>query len=186
MYDCIFYKNSDRKPKRQILVSKVMKITKKDFNFDTVMANTDTDNGGGTWWTAPAESESGRLMMVSGRRDVDKFRNNPRFKIRVEITWPYEGDASGMPSEEESELMASVQDALTDEFRRDPVAVLTGIFTGDDERNWIFYTLSTHIFGRKLNEALEEFPQLPISIYCENDPDWQEYTEMCQAEINVD
>ncbi len=130
------------------------------------------------WWTSPTESENGRLIMVTGRRDVDKFRNNTRFNIRVEISWKYDGDASGMPNYETSTLMEQVQEALETEFKKDPIAVLTGIYTGDNERNWVFYTLSTHIFGRKLNEALVNFELLPITIYCENDPDWNEYQEM--------
>lgn len=130
------------------------------------------------WWTAPAESESGRLIMVTGRRDVDGFRNNPKFSIRVEITWKYESDSSGMPDEPTSKLMEEVQDALTEAFRKDPVAILTGIYTGDGERNWVFYTLSTHIFGRKLNETLAPFDLLPITVYTENDPDWEEYRQM--------
>ena len=116
--------------------------------------------------------------MVTGRRDVDKFRNNSRFNIRVEISWKYDGDASGMPNYETSTLMEQVQGALETEFKKDPIAILTGIYTGDNERNWVFYTLSTHIFGRKLNEALVNFELLPITIYCENDPDWNEYQEM--------
>lgn len=138
------------------------------------------------WWTAPAESEDGRLIMVTGRRDVARFRQNPKFSIRVEITWPYQGDKTGMPDMPTSTLMQDVQDALTAEFAKDPVAVLTGIFTGADERNWVFYTLSTHIFGRKLNEVLAPFDLLPISVYTENDPRWEEYDEMCQAEIVTD
>lgn len=130
------------------------------------------------WWTSPTESENGRLIMVTGRRDVDKFRNNSRFNIRVEISWKYDGDASGMPNYETSTLMEQVQEALEAEFKKDPIAILTGIYTGDNERNWVFYTLSTHIFGRKLNEALVNFELLPITIYCENDPDWNEYQEM--------
>lgn len=130
------------------------------------------------WWTSPTESENGRLIMVTGRRDVDKFRNNSRFNIRVEISWEYDGDASGMPNYETSTLMEQVQEALEAEFKKDPIAILTGIYTGDNERNWVFYTLSTHIFGRKLNEALVNFELLPITIYCENDPDWNEYQEM--------
>lgn len=130
------------------------------------------------WWTSPTESESGRLIMVTGRRDVDSFKNNPRFSIRVEITWPYDGDSNGMPDLSTSELMEAVQDKLNECFEKDPVAVLTGIYTGDDRRDWVFYTLSTHIFGRKLNEALKDFELLPISIYTENDPDWAEYAEM--------
>lgn len=130
------------------------------------------------WWTAPTESENGRLIMVTGRRDIAEFRNNPRFNIRVEITWKYNGDASGMPDYETSSLMEKVQESLEQIFKKDPVAILTGIYTGDNERNWIFYTLSTHIFGRKINEALASFEILPISIYCENDSDWNEYQEM--------
>ena len=130
------------------------------------------------WWTSPTESENGRLIMVTGRRDVDKFRNNSRFNIRVEISWKYEGDAVGMPNYETSTLMEQVQETLEAEFKKDPIAILTGIYTGDNERNWVFYTLSTHIFGRKLNEALVNFELLPITIYCENDPNWNEYQEM--------
>lgn len=139
-----------------------------------------------TWWTAPTDSESGRLILVTGRKDIDKFRSNPRFNIRVEVTWKYEGEENGMPDKETSTLMEEVQDALQKEFKKDPVAVLTGIFTGDNQRDWIFYTLSTHIFGRKLNETLASFPLLPLTIYTENDPNWEEYAEMCEAEIKMD
>lgn len=135
----------------------------------------------GDWWTSPTESDSGQLIMVTGRRDIDTFRNNPKFNIRVEITWPYGSDASGMPDIATSTLMEQVQDALQQAFIKDPVAVLTGIYTGAGERNWVFYTLSTHIFGRKLNEALAPFELLPLTIYTENDPEWAEYAEMKAA-----
>ena len=136
-----------------------------------------------SWWTAPAESEDGHLIMVTGNKDVAKFRSNPRFCIRIEVSWNYTGDASGMPDTATSELMEQVQEALQTEFRKDPVAILTGIFTGDGKREWVFYSVSTHIFGKKLNQALEPFPLLPITVYCENDPGWEGYDEMTQAEI---
>lgn len=137
-------------------------------------------------WTAPAESEDGHLIMVTGNKDVAKFRSNPRFCIRIEVSWNYTGDASGMPDTATSELMEQVQEALQTEFRKDPVAILTGIFTGDGKREWVFYSVSTHIFGKKLNQALEPFPLLPITVYCENDPGWEGYDEMTQAEIRFD
>lgn len=130
------------------------------------------------WWTAPTENEDGQLIMVTGRRDIDKFRNNPRFTIRVEITWIYNSERQGMPDRSTSELMEKVTDAMTSVFKKDPVAVITGIYTGAGERNWIFYTLSTHIFQKKINEALLDFETLPIKIYAENDARWEEYSEM--------
>lgn len=140
----------------------------------------------GTWWTAPAESENGRLIMVTGRKDIEKFRQNPRYKIRIEVSWPYEAEPDGMPDSATSKLMEEVQEVLQAEFRKDPVAVLTGIFTGDGRRDWVFYTTSTHIFGRKLNELLAPFPLLPLEISAENDPDWEAYDEMAEAEIKID
>lgn len=144
------------------------------------------DNDNNVWWTAPAQSESGRLIMVTGRKDVATFRDNPRFNIRVEVKWPYKGDASGMPDVATSELMEQATDLINAELHNDPVAVLTGIFTGDDERDWVFYTLSTHIFEKKLNKALATLPLLPLEIQCENDPGWEAYDEMAEAEVKLD
>jgi hypothetical protein len=137
------------------------------------------------WWTAPTESENGNLIMVTGRRDIENFKNNPKFNIRIEVTWKYNSDKSGMPDFETSSLMEEVQTSIEDTFKKDPIAVLTGIYTGDGERNWIFYTLSTNIFGKKFNEALQSFELLPITIYAEKDPEWNEYQEMKSlTEIN--
>ena len=138
------------------------------------------------WWTAPAEAEDGRLIMVTGRKDVDRFRSNPRYSIRVEVTWTYDPLPDGMPDKATSEQMENVQDILEQTFAKDPVAVLTGIYTGAGERNWVFYTTSTNIFGRKLNEALASLPVLPLTIYTENDPQWEEYAEMSETEIKMD
>lgn len=143
------------------------------------------DRESGEWWTAPAESEDGRLVMVSGRKDVKAFRSNPRFKIRIEIVWPYGEDNpnSAMPGNEDAELMGEATDRLKEIFHKDPVAVMTGIFTGAGERTWVFYTLSTNIFQKKLNEALEPLPTLPLKISAENDPEWEAFDEMSELEV---
>lgn len=130
------------------------------------------------WWTSPTESENGRLIMVTGRRDMDNIIASGKYNIRVDISWKYVGDKSGMPNLETSTLMEKVTDALTDVFKKDPVAIMTGIYTGDDERNWILYTKNLKIFEFRLNEALSSFELLPISIHAENDSEWNEYQEM--------
>lgn len=83
-----------------------------------------------------------------------------------------------MPSESDSELMEGVTEALEAAFKADPVAVLAGIYTGDGERTLLFYTLSLHIFQRKFNEALAQFPTLPLQFEAFEDPDWEEYRQM--------
>ncbi len=136
------------------------------------------------WWTSPAQADDGRLIMVSGRRDIDAFRSNPRFSIRINITWEYsDAPDAGMPCDADAALMEQATDSLQAILKADPVAVLTGIYTGAGRRDWVFYTLSTHIFQKKLNEALAPLPLLPLQITAENDPGWEEYAEMRLTEI---
>lgn len=135
------------------------------------------------WWSAPTEAENGNVIIVTGRRELDEARAMGVYNYRVEVTWPYEGDRNGMPRYKTSMLMNEVNEALCECFRKDPVAIVTGIYTGDGERNWIFYTRSLHIFQRKFNEALAQFEALPLSFYAEEDPDWEEYAELQKTEI---
>ena len=137
------------------------------------------------WWTSPLEDENGNLIMVTGRGDIDKFRSNPKFKIGVAVTNPNNGIPIGTPTDEEADQLQATADSFDTVLKADPVAVLTGIYTGAGERQMVFYTLSTNIFNKKLNLALEPFPLLPLTITAENDPDWEEYDEMRSlSEIN--
>lgn len=133
-------------------------------------------------WTSPTETADGRLVMATGRLDVEKFRSNPRFTIRVDVSWIYnDAPDATMPSEADAAIMEEATDNFNRILEKDPVAVLTGIYTGAGRRDWVFYTASTNIFNKKLNEALAPLPLLPLQITAENDPEWAEYDEMIHA-----
>lgn len=136
------------------------------------------------WWTAPSEDSEGRTVLVTGRRALDNVIATGRYRYRIEMTWLYEPDAAGMPSLDTSRTMETVTDALQDSLRRDPVAVMTGIYTGAGERNWVFYAVTLKSFQAMLNKALSAIEELlPLTFHAEEDPDWEEYREMCQSEI---
>ena len=135
-----------------------------------------TDN----WFSTMAEADNEMPIFVSGRDDLDEIRLSGKFKERVEIYWKYDSSHNGMPSDTEGELMEKVVDALRNAVEKDKLAILTGIYTGNNERTMVFYTRTSRIFGERLNEALANLPQLPITLYVEIDPDWNEYTEMCE------
>jgi hypothetical protein len=138
-------------------------------------------NIGDEWWTSPTESPEGKLVIVTGRDGVEPFRQTGKYTIRVTITWMYDSDSTGMPNVATSKVMEAVTDNLKEIFAKDPVAVMTGIYTGAGERNWVFYTRSLPIFDKKLNEALAEFELLPIKLMAEEDDEWAEYDEMREA-----
>ena len=92
--------------------------------------------------------------------------------------WKYEGDDKGMPSEALAEKMEEVQEVLRKAMEKDKLSILTGVYTGGGERIWVYYTRTVRVFGERLNEALAPFEMLPISIYTEVDPEWEEYLDM--------
>ncbi|MDR0431384.1 MAG: DUF695 domain-containing protein [Tannerellaceae bacterium] len=130
------------------------------------------------WFTALSESESGELVTVIGRDALGEFIESGKFKERVEITWKYEPDSKGMPSNVEGERMETVQETLRKAMEKDKFSILTGVYTGGGEKVWVFYTRTSRVFGEKLNEVLEPFELLPISIYTEADSGWEEYKDM--------
>lgn len=130
------------------------------------------------WFTALSENESGQMVIVSGRDELTEFVQSGKFKERVEITWRFAGDAKGIPAEEIAARMEAVQEVLQKAMEKDKLAILTGVYTGGGEKIWVFYTRTVRVFGERLNEALADFEQLPITIYTEVDPEWEEYLDM--------
>lgn len=130
------------------------------------------------WWTAPTVAANGRTVMVTGRDGVDEAMEGGKYNDRIEITWPYVADAAGMPSDDDARLMEQADMALRAAFAKEKACLLTGIYTGDGERNWVVYTKNPRIFNSVLNRALAPLPQLPLRLYAEKDPEWNEYREM--------
>lgn len=130
------------------------------------------------WFTALSEDGDGHLVTVYGRDELTEFVQSGKFKERVEITWKYEGDAKGMPADKLAEQMEIVEETLRKAMEKDKLSILTAVYTGAGEKIWVFYTRTVRVFGERLNEALAAFELLPISIYTELDPEWEEYRDM--------
>lgn len=130
------------------------------------------------WFTALSQDESGNMITVYGRDELNEFMQSGKLKERVEITWKYEGDKNGMPSDKLAELMESVEETLRKVMEKDKLSILTSVYTGSGEKIWVFYTRTVRVFGERLNDALASFDLLPITIYTELDPEWEEYRDM--------
>lgn len=130
------------------------------------------------WWTYPAESENGKTLIVTGRDSISKFMEGGRYPYRVTVSWDYDALADGMPADGDAAMLEKVTDALLDSFRKDKVAVMTGIYTGDGRRDWVMYVKNLKIFSIVFNKALTDLPQLPLLIEAEEDAGWDEYLHM--------
>lgn len=136
------------------------------------------------WFTTVAEDENGRTVIIAGRSGIEAFRNSGKFNDRMEITWNYGGD--GMPDEQTARQMEEVCAALKKAVEKNKLAILTGAYTGGGKRIWVFYSRHNGAFGETLNSTLASFPLLPISIYAEKDPEWDEYTAIAEMQLPED
>lgn len=130
------------------------------------------------WWSYPAVGESGRTIIVTGRDRIDDYKDSGKYVYRIDVCWEYNSLPDGMPEDDDATLMEEATDALIEAFKKDRVAVMTGIYTGDGKRDWVFYTKNLKIFSIVFNNALESLPTIPIVIDAEEDADWEEYTHM--------
>lgn len=132
------------------------------------------------WFSALSQNDEGQLVIATGRDDLMEFVRSGKFKERAEITWKFEGDAQGMPSEELSQQMEEIEAALRKAMEKDKLAILTGVYTGGNQKTWVFICRTVKVFGERLNEALASFDLLPIEIYTEKDPACEEYLDMLE------
>jgi len=140
-----------------------------------------------SWFTALSENEDGSVTFISGRSGIEEFIKSGKMKQRMEVTWKYKGDDKGLPcDDDEAMLMEQVEDTLRTALEKDKLAILTGIYTGQNKREWIFITRNLNAFGERLNNALAEFPQLPIEIYAEDDPENEEYKSLLEIKGEED
>ncbi len=130
------------------------------------------------WWTSPAESEAGKTVIITGRDGLEKVQASGKYIYRLDVSWDYEPEASGMPSDADARIMEEATDALLKVFDKNTAAVMTGIYTGDGRRDWIFYCLNLKVFSSSFNNALADLPAMPLEISATEDPDWEEYSEM--------
>jgi hypothetical protein len=93
---------------------------------------------------------------------------------RVILVWKYKS-AKGMPSAKEHQQMDALEDALAPLLEADAFATLALVSTGEDLREWIYYTRSQDEFLRRLNAALIGKPAFPIEIHASADPLWTTY-----------
>ena len=83
-----------------------------------------------------------------------------------------------MPSDDDADKMKVMEDALVEAMELDLQAVLAFVYTGQNQKEWHWYSTDIQESGKRINEALASFDKLPIELSFEDDPDWTEYNSV--------
>jgi hypothetical protein len=94
--------------------------------------------------------------------------------VRIIIVWKYNSE-SGQPAAEEHQRMNQMEDALELALGENCFATLALVSTGENLREWTYYSKSEDEFMARLNFALAGAPLHPIEIHIAHDPNWDAY-----------
>lgn len=128
------------------------------------------------WTGGEGENEEGLPFLLRYRNNLQHFVETGNYNTGLIILWNYTSeDDSLMAGTEEMGLMQKVEDTLVAALEDDLQAVLAFVFTGLNQREWHWYTTDPEESGKRINDALAEFDELPIELSAEEDPEWTEY-----------
>jgi hypothetical protein len=133
-------------------------------------------------WTLAEGSIDGRPSMVRFRPALSQLLGHPELPKRLLITWDYGDDGeAGMPDDTTSSELKAFENALQAALDPDRTAVLACVFTHVGSREWHYYFNDIELVGDKINEALADQPDLPISIKAFDDPEWSELAAVLES-----
>ena len=71
--------------------------------------------------------------------------------------------------------MDQFEDLLSPSLQEGLLASLVLVSTGNNLREWTYYTKSDQEFMAKLNQALRQSTRFPIEVHAARDPQWRTY-----------
>lgn len=126
-----------------------------DPTLETVLVSTES--------VARSDASDATLSFLQVRIHLGEELKSGKYPHVVMIAWDIWGGAN-LPSEEEGVLMTRFLEAIQPPLEKNKLALLAYIYTGEGRREYCFYTRNVNAFLATLNDSVEEFPTLPLSI----------------------
>lgn len=127
------------------------------------------------WATATStNAQNGRKIIFRYAKELSTSFDQACQPIRIIIVWKYKSE-SGQPMSEDHRRMNELEDMLESVLKEDGFATLALVSTGENLREWTYYTKSETEFMARLNYALAGVTAFPIEIHPASDPDWDMY-----------
>ncbi len=128
-----------------------------------------------------AESESDGLPLIYRIRESAPIGvSRHQYPNLLSLLWRYDPEPSGMPSEEDDDLMNDFEDRL-EALEERSFGFLTAVVTGNNEKEWFIYVSDLDSFMSEFQGALTGLPRLPLEIEHSSDPEWTSYDAFISA-----
>jgi len=155
---------------QQTIDKTLIKSSIKKMKLKSKIPSADTSS-----WVLVKNWTKDKVQLIRYRPDLKSYFGNSNYPKRLVIIWDYEVDtSSGMPSNQLSNEMRAMEDALVEALDSDRIAILSFVLTNYGSREWHFYANNMQEINNRINLAFSHLPKLPIHLQVEDDPNWEE------------
>ena len=125
-------------------------------------------------WAILEAEEDGAPLLFRFRAKIP-VADTTAFPYLISIIWTYDGKRNeGMPDDGTLAMMDRVEDSL-DWVDNSGQAFLMVAVTGNNRREWIWYTSDRQQYMALVNRALPRQPKFPLDFATSEDPSWETY-----------
>jgi hypothetical protein len=136
-------------------------------------------------WAILEAEEDGVPLLFRFRTNIPVADTNA-FPFLISIMWIYDGKRNeGMPDDGTLAMMDRVEDAL-DWVDDSGEAFLMVVVTGNNRREWIWYTSDRQRYMALVNKAMPRQPKFPLDFATSEDAPWQTYRSIRDAANPLD
>jgi hypothetical protein len=136
-------------------------------------------------WAILEAEEDGVPLLFRFRTNIPVADTNA-FPFLISIMWIYDGKRNeGMPDDGTLAMMDRVEDAL-DWVDDSGEAFLMVVVTGNNRREWIWYTSDRQRYMALVNKAMPRQPKFPLDFATSEDASWQTYRSIRDAANPLD
>jgi hypothetical protein len=130
-------------------------------------------------WSVASGLVEGTPFIARFRTNLTKLINAKQHPHQITMYWDYETTSESlMPTDADMDLMREVEEKMSDVFEQGLEAVLVYVFTGQNQRESVWYAKDAEAMEGKLNEVLAPFGFLPIEFTSVEDENWNEYRQL--------
>jgi hypothetical protein len=136
-------------------------------------------------WAISHAEEDGVPVLFRYRNDLP-VKDTTKFPYLVSILWQYDGSQNGgMPDEMTLAHINRVEDAL-DAIDASGEAFLMVAVTGNNRREWIWYTDDRDRYMALVNRVMPKQARFPLDFATSEDPSWLTYLSIRDASNPLD
>lgn len=132
----------------------------------------------GDLWAVGETRINGFSVIVRFRTGLPSAPDRQVNENLIIVSWPYTGMESGMPNDEDKKSTDSFESAIEKGFENSNVGVQVVGLTGNNLKEWRFYTHDVDAFMEAFNQCLAGHPAYPINLRVFKDPDWNGLSQL--------